>query len=104
MSLDTAEMLSEMFNTMNESIPDKSGDVKEGLFNVLKNRQANLDELIQAVKGGGLSDDDFQEELKREKIVLETELLARQIAAKAEIQKAVNAAVDTLTGMIKAAL
>ncbi len=104
MTLDITNILSTVSEMVGESIKEAVGEASGDLLEVLEDRRDGLSELLQAVEDGDLTEDDLKEELEREKIVLETEMLAKQIAAKAEIQKAINAAMDALTGMVKAAL
>ena len=53
---------------------------------------------------GEINDAVFDQELDREKSVLEGELLTARIMSKAGIQKAVNAAMDVLRNSIRSLL
>lgn len=61
----------------------------------------SLDELIQARADGELSPEEFQEELEREKQIQEAELLTLQVAAKAKVQKVMDAVFDALMSALK---
>ena len=51
---------------------------------------SELEMLLMAKKQGQLSEDEFQLELDRERLLVEAEMLTWKIAAKADVQKVVN--------------
>ncbi|ADZ91879.1 hypothetical protein [Marinomonas mediterranea] len=66
----------------------------------LQQREASMNELIAARESGELSLSEFENELERERKVIEAEMLSQQIATKSVIQNAVNKVFHTLTDRI----
>ncbi|KZN13050.1 hypothetical protein [Marinomonas sp. TW1] len=69
----------------------------EALTSSLTKQQDTLSALLQAKQEGVISQEELDMELNREKDILEAEMLTKQIAAKAEVQKLVNDAIQSLS-------
>lgn len=69
----------------------------EALTSSLTKQQDTLSALLQAKQEGIISQEELDMELEREKDILEAEMLTKQITAKAEIQKLVNDAIQSLS-------
>lgn len=104
MSFDIESVLKDMVGAINDSAKEDVGDIKEYAETIIKNEKESLKELGQARILGEISDDVFDREIKREKKVVETELLTIKIMTEAAVQKAVNAAIDVFITAIKAAI
>jgi len=104
MSFDIESVLKDMVGAINDSAKEDVGDIQEYAEMIIKNEKESLKELGQARILGEISDDVFDREIKREKKVVETELLTIKIMTEAAVQKAVNAAIDVFITAIKAAI
>ncbi|WP_394183032.1 hypothetical protein [Marinomonas posidonica] len=69
----------------------------EALTSSLTKQQDTLSALLQAKQEGVISQEELDMELNREKDILEAEMLTKQITAKAEVQKLVNDAIQSLS-------
>ncbi|BFM50414.1 hypothetical protein [Marinomonas sp. THO17] len=69
----------------------------EALASSLTKQQDTLSALLQAKQEGIISQQELDMELEREKDILEAEMLTKQITAKAEVQKLVNDAIQSLS-------
>lgn len=104
MSFSIDEVLKDMAIAMKDSVREDVGDISEYAKQILENEKESLEELGSARLSGEIDDEVFDREIKREKTVVETELLTIQIMTKAQAQKAVNAAIDVFVQAIKVAL
>jgi len=104
MSFDIESVLRDMVSAINDSAKEDVGDIKEYAETIIKNEKESLKELGEARVLGEIPDDVFDREIKREKKVVETELLTIQIMTEAAVQKAVNAAIDVFITAVKAAI
>lgn len=75
--------------------------IKNILGNALKEslekQRLSLQNLLVAKEQNIISQEDFEEEIEREKKILEAEMLTKQITAKAIVQNLVNDAIRSLT-------
>ncbi|MFA8434908.1 MAG: hypothetical protein ACEPOZ_10370 [Marinifilaceae bacterium] len=78
--------------------------LREGVMNLLEQNRVTLEELMTALSEGEICEEEFSAEIEREKALLEAELLSLQIVGKPEAQKAITAAMDTLTQAVKQAI
>ncbi|QUX97562.1 hypothetical protein C0J08_20100 [Marinomonas sp. CT5] len=69
----------------------------EALKESLEKQQTSFQNLLVAKEQNLISQEEFDIEMEREKAILEAEMLTKQIAAKAVIQKLVNDAISSLT-------
>ncbi|MCK4814611.1 hypothetical protein KA005_02480 [bacterium] len=104
MSFSIGEVLKDMAIAMKDSVREDVGDISEYAKQILENEKESLEELGSARLSGEIDDEVFDREIKREKTVVETELLTIQIMTKVQAQKAVNAAIDVFVQAIKVAL
>lgn len=104
MSFDIDNALGEMADAMKLSVAGDLGDIRSFALEALNKQRASLEELAQARLDGDLDDEELQEELAREMLVVETELLAVTVMGKAMVQKAINAAIGVLMKIVTTAL
>ena len=104
MSLDIGNVFKEMASSAGETLQEEGAGLGNDFLDVLDNNKDTLSELIDARVNGDIDEEEFATEMEREKLVLEAEMLTLEIASKAAIQKAMNAAMDTLSGAIALAL
>ena len=86
------ESINSVIDTVTSQLDDSP--MKDLLSSALKScadeRMSELEMLLMAKKQGQLSEDEFQLELDRERLLVEAEMLTWKIAAKADVQKVVN--------------
>ncbi len=104
MSIDISKTFSDMAQVAGQSIEEGGAAVGSGITEVLNNNKQSLAELAQARVDSEINDEDFANELAREKLIVEAEMIALEIASKAAVQKAVNGAMDVLTKAVAAAI
>ncbi|SFD48814.1 hypothetical protein [Pseudoalteromonas denitrificans] len=104
MSIDIANLFKNMASTAGSDLQEDGDNISGNLLKVLDNNKESIAELVEARANGDINQEDFDSELAREKSILEVEMLGLEIASKAAIQKAVNAAIGTLTSAVSAAL
>ncbi|WDE04386.1 hypothetical protein SG34_024080 [Thalassomonas viridans] len=104
MSLDITNVFKQMAQSAGQSLQAEGAEFGTEISVVLENNQASIAELVEARTCGDINEEDFQLELAREKVILEAELIAQEIAGKAAVQKAVNSAMLVLTSAVSAAL
>jgi len=80
---------------------DLTSELSSAIEASFAKNSVSLDELIQARAEGELSPEEFQIELEREKKIQEAELLTLQVAAKAKVQKVMDAVFDALVSGLK---
>ncbi|AWB67508.1 hypothetical protein C2869_14135 [Saccharobesus litoralis] len=103
MALDVDEVLNGFVKGLAMSLPTEGASISQDLLAVINNK-SDMADLVRAVKEGDISQQEFADEIEREKAVLEAEIIQLEIAAKATIQHAVNQAISSLTSSIKVAL
>ncbi len=96
MSFNINVALGEMADAMQLSVACDAGDIQQFALKALNRQKAAFEELAIALADGDLDQDEFQDEIAREMLVVETELLAVTAMGKAMVQKAINAAINTL--------
>ncbi len=104
MSFDIEAVLKDMVTAMKKEIVDDLGDIEEYGKEILENEKESLELIGQERLAGRWSEEKFDDELEREKKVMEAELLTIQIMTKAAAQKAINAAIEVFVNAVKAAL
>lgn len=104
MSIDISGLFSDMAKSAGCELKEGGEAVAAGMKTVLENNKETLTELIEALKSGDLTRSEFDTEMAREKLVLEAELIGLEIQGKAAIQKAFNAAMNTLSSAVSAAI
>lgn len=104
MSIDIGNLLSDMAGAAGGALEEGGEAVSQGMAQILANKKETLALLIDALekgpKNGGISPEEFESEMARERLVLEAELIGLEIQGKAAIQKAMNAAMDVLKGAV----
>lgn len=104
MSFDIERVLKDMIDAISDSAEEDIGDIREYAEAIIKNEKESLKELAEARVAGDISDEIFDRELKREKKIVEIELLTIELMTRAAAQKALNAAVDIFVNAVKTAL
>ena len=104
MSVDITRVFKDMAKAAGQSLKDEGAELGAEIHAVLANNKASIAELVEARILGDINEEDFELELAREKVILEAELIAQEIAGKAAVQKAVNGAMQVLTSAVSAAL
>ena len=104
MSFDLSSVFKDMAQSAAGVLKDESGAVSQDVLKVLQNNKDSIAELVEARTNGDLDQEEFENELAREKLVMEAELITLEIMAKSAVQKAMNAAIDTLKSALVAAI
>jgi sialic acid synthase SpsE len=104
MSFDINTVINNMKRAAVDAIKNDVQNIPDYLKQVFENEKESLKALAEARLSGEIPDKIFQSELKREKRVLEAELLTISIMTKALAQKAINAAINVLVDAIKIAI
>jgi hypothetical protein len=97
MSIDITKTISELAKAAGSSLGEDGPVISSAMTEVLHNNQQSIAELVQARVDSEINDEDFSTELAREKLIVEAEMIALEIAGKASIQKAINDAMEVLT-------
>lgn len=104
MVFDIGKVLNDMVEAIRNAVKEDVGDIKQYANQILENEKDSLEKLGLARLSGEIDDEVFEREIKREKKVVEAELLTIQIMTKVLAQKAVNAAIDVFVKAVRAAL
>jgi len=96
MSLDIGNVFKEMAAAAGNALQGGAGSLGGEVLSVLDKNRESLAELAAAYSSGDINEEEFDVELQREKAILEAEMLSLEIAPKSAVQKAMNAAMDTL--------
>ncbi len=102
MSINISSLFNDMAQSAANVLGDEAGAASQSIMQVLQNNKDSMAELIEARANGDLDQDEFESELEREKLVMEAELITLEIMAKSAVQKAMNAAMDTLKSALVA--
>ncbi|MFT4928626.1 MAG: hypothetical protein ACI8WB_004746 [Phenylobacterium sp.] len=95
-----AGAMGQMAGAMGHSITDGADDIRAFAQQALLNQQDALVELAQARLDGSLDQQEFEQELTREMLIVETEMLAVTVIGKAALQKAIQAAMGVLFKLV----
>lgn len=101
MSDTISDLMNQLSNTAADGLSE-SGELGEALFKIVGVEDNPIFQLTQAVKDGDLSQEEFEQEMEREKEVLKAQLVTLEIIALSEVQKAINSFVSGLAGAVKA--
>jgi hypothetical protein len=104
MSFDIEAVAKDMAAAMKKNLMEDLGNMEDYGKQILENEKESLELISQERLAGRWSEEKFNQELEREKKVLETELLTITIMTKAAAQKAINAAMAVFTNAINSAL
>jgi hypothetical protein len=104
MSFDFGSVAGEMVDAIKKNASDESGKISGYARTIVEKEKVILEELAQARLANDISEQEFKDEMEREKKVLQAELLTFEIMSKAMAQKAVNAAVNVFINAIKLAI
>ncbi|NQZ11232.1 MAG: hypothetical protein HRT35_29115 [Algicola sp.] len=101
MNFDINSAISEMAGAMQGSVGKGVADIAIAANTALSNQKEALAALAEALQQGDLDEAEFAQELQREMLVVETQMLTVTVIGKAAVQKALQAAIGTLTSLIK---
>lgn len=104
MNFNMSEVLTDMKNAAVNVVKDDIKIIPYYLEHLFENQKEDLEILADAKINRKISDEEFQHELEREKEVVETEMLTLKIIAKADAQKAINAAADIFQKAVETAI
>ena len=104
MSFEIDGVLKDMAAAMLKVAKEEGANIKAYSNTIIENNKKSLSELAVARLKGDLDEEEFNDELKSEKKVVEAELLALSIMKDAAAQKAANAAMDVFKTAVKSAL
>ena len=104
MSVDVDSLISNVIGAAGNVAQNEGSKALSYIQRLFENEKETLKGLCDARLAGEINDAVFDQELDREKAVLEGELLTARIMSKAGIQKAVNAAMDVLRNSIRSLL
>lgn len=104
MIFDIKATIDQMTLAVKEVLLDDAGKIVGYPDTIIKNKYESLRELAEAMVSGEITEEDFEEEIERERMVFEAELLTLEIMGQATAQKAVNSALDVFTKAVKLAL
>ncbi|NQZ12673.1 MAG: hypothetical protein HRT35_36440 [Algicola sp.] len=97
-------LLNDAANSAASVLGESGGKVSEALMKMFGQQDNPFVILLEGLKNGELTADEYQIELDREKQVLQGQLVTLEIVVLSEAQKAVNALISSLTSAAKAAL
>jgi len=103
-SFDIEQVLKEMGAAIGDTAQKGSGAIESYAQTILEKERKSLQELAEARVTGEIDEATFNQELERERLVVETELLTGEIMTKALVQKAVNAALEVFNKAVQAAI
>ena len=104
MAFDIKTVVEGMLGAAGQVLADEWPKVQSSLQSVLLQEAATLEAIATARLAGEISEEEMQGQLEDEKKTLEACLLACEVQSKMATQKAINAAMDVLTGAVGAAL
>ncbi len=104
MHFDINKVFNEMINTVKDSVSEGANDIGGYAKTIMDNEKESMEELAKALFDGEIDEEDFYDEIKREKKVVETEFLALQVMTKAMTQKVVNEAMDVFVNAVRLAI
>jgi len=103
MNLNLENLFKEMAKTAGETLQGESGNLGGEVLLILDKNRESIAELVKARSNGDINEEEFNVELQREKAILEAEMFSLEIVSKSAVQKAMNAAMDTLTNAVEMA-
>lgn len=104
MGLDINNVFKVMAKTAGESLQGEAGNIGGEVLSLLDRNKESIAELVTARCNGDITEEEFDIELQREKSILEAEMISLEIIGKSAVQKAMNAAMDTLASAVKIAI
>ena len=104
MNINVDSLIFDMIGAAGNVAQSEGSKVLSYIQKVFEGEREPLKALCDARLSGEIDDDVFDQELDREKSVLEGELLTARIMTKAGTQKAVNAAMNVLQESIRSLL
>ena len=104
MNIDINEIIAEMAGAIKGEVKN-DWDVAKNIVNGFLERKKDRLELLTSLRlENQISKKDFQQRLKNEELILESELHAIAVIAKVTAQNAANAAIDVLNKAVSTAI
>jgi hypothetical protein len=104
MNINIENTLQQMLATMQQTCGEQWKVAKPVLEGMLKRKEARLKSLTDDLLKKEITQEDYKSFLEDEKLLMEAELQATQVIAKATAQKAINAAMEVLQQAASTAL
>ena len=104
MAFNLSTVMKDMADVIKNTATDDTAKIGGYAKQLVAITKTSLDELAQARLANDISDQEFQEEVEREKMVVRAELLSLQIMSKAMAQKVVDAAMNVFVKAVKLAI
>lgn len=104
MKFDINQVLTDMLTAIKGSVKKDRGKVKGITEQFFKNQKERLEQLAAYRINGEITQEDFESRLEQNKFIIEAELNAINITAKAMVQNATNAAIDVFNNAVKGAI
>lgn len=105
MSLDFEPIFKSMYEAMKPVLAEEWDDIRDYCQDLLtEDKLPELSELAKLRLDGTLTREEFQNEIRRETLVLEAQLQARLVRLKAQAQRALNKAADAFMDGIEGLL
>lgn len=101
MNLNIGDLFKEMAMSAGKTLEGESENLDDEVLAVLDRNKESITELVEARTNGDINEEDFNIELQREKAILEAQMISLEIVSRSAVQKAMNAAMDTLTNAVK---
>ena len=101
MDFDIDSAIGGMSDAMQGSLGEGVDDIASFAVTALSKQKDALAELADALRSGDIEQEDFEQEMQRQMLIVETELLTVTVIGKAAIQKAINAAISALSTIAK---
>ncbi|QPB82459.1 hypothetical protein CWC22_005450 [Pseudoalteromonas rubra] len=98
--MNTSELYKHMLETTLKAVGEEAKPLLAPLEKALEAQRESIQALVQAHLNNEISGEDMESELLREQKILEAELISLEICAKAVVQKAVAAAMSSLTSLL----
>lgn len=104
MPFDINTVLMDMRDAAIGAVKDDLEAIPGYLLQIFENEKNAFHNIAEARLDGSITEAEFENEIEREKKVLEVELLTVSIITKAAAQKAINAAMNILKDAVRLAL
>ena len=104
MDLPINTIVEDMITSVSGQVSGDLGVIKNYFIQIVQEQKEALETIADGFKSGDLTVDEVKEELESEKKTFAAQLLAIQVLEKALVQKAANAAIDSVLKILAIAL
>lgn len=104
MSIDLEAVIGQMTAAAGNELSEGKAEIQAELKKILQNEKDSLEILKEGITNGDIPLDEFKEEVDREKLVVQAELLTVKIMAKATAEKAINSAFQVFKDVVIASV